>query len=153
MAQVFEEFIHSGRLHLISDERQRQQILSVSNELKAPETPLGHGDAFFSIALALVACHETAYKFTDLGNAVDWLSAVSPGEQRGEGSNEEENKVAKLKESIVDKLKVELWENLAGNPAETRQQNAPNPTCREAMCNPSFWVKERNLCIYCGYRG
>ena len=149
MAHVFEEFVHSGRLHLISDERQRQQILSVSNELKAPETPMGHGDAFFSIALALLACHETAYKFSDLGNATDWLSAVSPGEQRGD-RNEEENRVAKLQESIVDKLKVEVTDS---PPTEVRQAQAPNPACAESMCNPSFWVKERNLCIYCGHRG
>ena len=63
MAQIFEQFIHSGVMSLIKDERQKQQILSVSNELKAPDTPLGHGDAFFSIALALQSVHDTAYKF------------------------------------------------------------------------------------------
>ena len=142
MAHVFEEFVHSGRLHLISDERQRQQILSVSNELKAPETPMGHGDAFFSIALALLACHETAYKFTDLGNATDWLSAVSPGEQRGDKS-EEEQVVAKLQENLVDQLKIQ------GSLTVEDKVTAPNPACGEAVCNPSFWVRERNLCIYC----
>ena len=145
MAQVFEKFVHSGTLHLIADERQRQQILSVSNELKAPDTPMGHGDAFFSIALALMACHETAYKFTDLGNATDWLTAVSPGEVRQ--TSETENEVAKLQESIVDKLKFE------GVTTPERVQNAPNPVCQEALCNPSFWVGERNLCLYCGHRG
>ena len=107
---------------------------------------MGHGDAFFSIGLALLACHETAYKFVDLGNAVDWLSAVSPGEQRGDKS-EEENKVAKLQAAIIDKLKVDVL-NLTGG-----EEVAPNPFCKEAMCTPSFWVKERNLCIYCGHRG
>ena len=107
---------------------------------------MGHGDAFFSIALALLACHETAYKFTDLGNAVSWLSAVSPGEQRGEQS-QMENKVAELQESIVDKLKME------SSPIVERKESAPNPKCEEAVCNPSFWVQERNLCLYCGHRG
>ena len=50
MAHIFEEYVHSGNLKLLRDERQKQQILSVSNELKAPETPLGHGDAFLSEA-------------------------------------------------------------------------------------------------------
>jgi hypothetical protein len=146
MAHVFEEFVHGGNLRLIQDERQRQQILSVSNELKAPETPMGHGDAFFSISLALLACHETAYKFTDLGSATEWLSAVSPGEQRSD-KTEEEQVVTKLAESIVDKLKVE------GSSIEDRTASAPNPSCREPLCGPSFWVPERKLCIYCGHRG
>ena len=59
MAQIFETYVHSGNLRLLKDERQKQQILSVNNELKAPETPMGHGDAFFSIALALSAAYET----------------------------------------------------------------------------------------------
>ena len=65
---------------MIKDERQKQQILSVSNDLKAPDTPMGHGDAFFSIAMALQAAHETAYKFVNLGNVTDWFNAVSPNE-------------------------------------------------------------------------
>ena len=80
MAQIFEKFIHSETLRLIKDERQKQQILSVSNELKAPETPMGHGDAFFSIAMALQAVHDTAYKFVNLGSVTDWFNAVSPNE-------------------------------------------------------------------------
>ena len=59
MAQIFEQFIHDGRVKLQKDERQKQQILSVSNDLKAPDTPMGHGDAFFSIAMALQAAQES----------------------------------------------------------------------------------------------
>ncbi|MEK6860898.1 MAG: hypothetical protein AABY07_02905, partial [Nanoarchaeota archaeon] len=58
MAQVFEEYIHSNRLELIQNERQRSQILSVDKELKAPATPLGHGEPFFSIGLGLKAIYE-----------------------------------------------------------------------------------------------
>ena len=33
------------------------------------------------------------------------------------------------------------------------REEAPNKTCSESLCNPSYWVKERNLCLYCGHRG
>ena len=33
-----------------------------------------------------------------------------------------------------------------------RMEKAPNPQCYESVCNPNFWVPERGLCIYCGYR-
>jgi len=66
MAQVFEEYVNSGRLQLIADERQRSQITCVNNDLKAPETPLGHGDSFFSIAMALLACYEQETSSTTL---------------------------------------------------------------------------------------
>ena len=69
MAQIFEEYVHSGQLALLKDERQKQQILSVNNELKAPETPMGHGDAFFSIGMALLASWETGrFGVIHLGN-------------------------------------------------------------------------------------
>ena len=84
MAQVFEEFVHGGKLKLLKDERQSQQIISVNNDLKAPVTPMGHGDAFFSIAMAVQAAYETTiYKYATLGSATDWLDAVSPGETKG----------------------------------------------------------------------
>jgi len=66
MAQVFEEYVNSGRLQLIADERQRSQITCVNNDLKAPETPLGHGDSFFSVAMALLACYEQETSSTTL---------------------------------------------------------------------------------------
>ena len=72
MAHIFEEYVHSGQLGLLKDDRQKQQILSVNNELKAPETPQGHGDAFFSIAMALLACHESERMgFSDVGNLLE----------------------------------------------------------------------------------
>ena len=150
MAGVFENFVHSGIIKLIKDERQKQQILSVSNELKAPDTPMGHGDAFFSIAMALQAVHDTAYKFVDLGSAADWLGAVSPGETP-----------ESRKEMLDDKIGKEYNDkpNKVANPLQMEPVNvleiaesAPNPQCAEAVCNPSFWVKERGLCLYCGHR-
>ena len=151
MAGVFEKFVHSGILKLIKDERQKQHILSVSNDLKAPDTPMGHGDAFFSIAMALQAAHDTAYKFVDLGSATDWFNAISPGEtpesrkqmdNERKGLSEEQQK----KLSALNPLQMEPV-----NPSE-RATSAPNPQCKELVCSPSFWVPERGLCLYCSYR-
>ena len=149
MAQVFEKFIHSGIMKLIKDERQKQQILSVSNDLKAPDTPMGHGDAFFSIAMALQSAHDSAYKFVDLGSATDWLNAVSPGETP-------ESRKASLDEKnggpyTEDSTKANPLQMQPVNPIE-RAEKAPNPQCRESVCNSSFWVPERGLCLYCGHR-
>ena len=144
MASVFENFVHSGILKLIKDERQKQQILSVSNELKAPNTPMGHGDAFFSIAMALQAVHNTGNKYVDLGSATDWFNAVSPGEtpeSRREATDEQKGVKPQPNPFQMEPLnKIE------------RMEKAPNPQCYESVCNPNFWVPERGLCIYCGYR-
>ena len=151
MAGVFEKFVHAGILKLIKDERQKQHILSVSNDLKAPDTPMGHGDAFFSIAMALQAAHDTAYKFVDLGSATDWFNAISPGEtpesrkmmqDEMKGLTEDQQK----KLSSLNPLQMEPV-----NPSE-RASSAPNPQCKEMVCSPSFWVPERGLCLYCGHR-
>ena len=144
MASIFENFVHSGILKLIKDERQKQQILSVSNELKAPNTPMGHGDAFFSIAMALQAVHDTGNKYVDLGSATDWFNAVSPGEtpeSRREGMDEKKGLGPQ-----PNPLKMEPLNEVQ------RMEKAPNPQCEESVCNTNFWVPERGLCIYCGYR-
>lgn len=44
---------------LLNDDRQKRQILSVDCDLKAPETEEGHGDAFFSVAMAIKAWRES----------------------------------------------------------------------------------------------
>ena len=76
-AQVMEWFIKTGRLELIEDKRQRSLITSVDNNLNAPETPLGHGDSFWSIALAVMAFFEsTKYGIQDLGNLTEFIQAT-----------------------------------------------------------------------------
>ena len=35
---------------------------------------------------------------------------------------------------------------------QERMESAPNSLCKEQVCSPSFWVAERGLCLYCGYR-
>jgi len=141
MAQIFEEYVVSENLSLVRDERQKQQILSVSNDLKAPETPMGHGDAFFSIAMALQAAYETTiYRYESLGSAADWLDAVDPDDKK---DVEEKTKLPDLSK----------WTGNEYNSKTEESQTAPNPDCKEMVCMPSFWVQERNLCLYCGYRG
>jgi len=44
--------IETHSIKLIDDDRFISQITCVSNTLKAPETPKGHGDSFWSVALA-----------------------------------------------------------------------------------------------------
>jgi len=48
-----EEEVHKPQITLLNRQRQIDSILSVNNELKAPESEIGHGDAFWSIALAV----------------------------------------------------------------------------------------------------
>ena len=139
MAQIFETYLHSGNLNLIKDERQKQQILSVNNELKAPETPLGHGDAFFSIAMALSAAYETTiYKIQTLGSVQDWMDTIEKGQ-------------TEEKDKMPGRGMPEL--NFRPEPHVVALDEAPNPECQEAVCNSSFWVPENKLCIYCGHRG
>ena len=131
MAQIFEHYVSTENLKLLTDERQRQQILSVNNELKAPETPMGHGDAFFSIAMACQAIHDrNAYNFSSLGSASDWFGDNTPQDN---SQKEFESKFKPVNElATID--------------------GAPDPTCTDVACIPSFWVPERGLCLYCGYR-
>jgi len=57
LASEFDKRVGKGRnpggIEFLSDERQKRQVCSVDNDLKAPETEEGHGDAFWSIALAI----------------------------------------------------------------------------------------------------
>ena len=131
MAQVLETFVHSNNLKILDDERQKQSLLSVSNDLKAPDTPMGHGDAFFSIAMACQAIHDrNAYNFSSLGSASDWFGANNPQDN---SQKEFESKFKPVNElATID--------------------GAPDPTCTDVACIPSFWVPERGLCLYCGYR-
>ena len=151
MAQIFEEYVHSGRLKIFQDARQTGQILSVNNELKAPETPQGHGDAFFSIAMALLALHESEiHGVTDVGNLFE---IVEPDIMNRTG----EEAVADV-EALGDSQEMWLPGNVKMNYGRTvnptlTMRDAPNPDCTEFACQPEFWVPERNLCIFCGHRG
>ena len=51
MATSFSQAVESNKIELIDDRRQIEQILMVTNDLQALETPEGHGDSFWSNAL------------------------------------------------------------------------------------------------------
>ena len=164
MAQIFEKYVHSGDLSILKDERQRQQILSVNNELKAPETPMGHGDAFFSIAMALQALYETTqHQYTTLGSLTDWVDALSPDEEAERKMNisisDTLRNKAKPSENEIDDLQNKDIEkpsdfSLVWDAVNDRGElESPNPQCTESVCTEDFWVPERKLCLYCGFRG
>tara|TARA_R110002020_G_scaffold145988_3_gene320392 strand:- start:1520 stop:3193 length:1674 start_codon:yes stop_codon:yes gene_type:complete len=147
MAQILEQAVHGGILKLLKDERQTQQIISVNNDLKAPVTPMGHGDAFFSIALAAQAAWETTvFKYETLGSTSDWIEAVAPGEtpEGRAGTDGIDKGVAERLDNMLNYKGV--------NPIE-EPEGQLNPDCAEGACQSSFWVMERKLCLYCGYRG
>ena len=147
MAQILEKIVHGGNFKLLKDERQTQQIISVNNDLKAPVTPMGHGDAFFSIAMAVQAAWETTvFKYETLGSTSDWIEAVAPGETpegRAEGSDDA------LGKDLAERMNVML--SYKSDQEDSKEHI--NPGCSEGVCQPSFWVMERKLCLYCGYRG
>jgi hypothetical protein len=55
MATELDKVVTTKSIQLINDDRQRRQILTVDSDLNAPETSEGHGDAFFSLCLAVQA--------------------------------------------------------------------------------------------------
>ena len=168
MAQIFEQYVHSGNLELLADSRQTQQILSVNNELKAPQTPMGHGDAFFSIAMALQAAYELSINtIQSLGNVMDWFTEMDPDMKKSDDPSEELSKKFESNKKNIDYNTMKdkdpvNWDGKQWHertPAETLdhlamiEKNAPNPNCSDGLCNPTFWVSERNLCLFCGHRG
>lgn len=54
MAGAFDRAITNKEIELLNVPRTINQILIVNNELKAPATPEGHGDAFWSICLTFM---------------------------------------------------------------------------------------------------
>jgi len=54
-AAMFGRRVRQKTIRLLPDPRQRRQLLSVDDNLDAPDTAEGHGDSFFSIMLACKA--------------------------------------------------------------------------------------------------
>lgn len=74
IAQTFESYVCSGNLKMIRNDRQRNQIVCVNVDFKAPETAMGHGESFWSNALALYAMKEMTGGF---GQTVTTVGEVS----------------------------------------------------------------------------
>lgn len=69
MAVELDKKVTNNRIKLLADEpgddRQKRSILMVDCDLKAAETPEGHGDAFFSLCLAIDAWKNRSYTIFD----------------------------------------------------------------------------------------
>ena len=66
MATELEKKIETKTIGLLDDQRQTEQLLMVTNDLKALETPFGHGDSFWSIALANKGMSSTRGKLAEV---------------------------------------------------------------------------------------
>lgn len=85
MAQLFEKYVSGKKIKIIADERQKSQIISVDGELNAPETALGHGDSFWSNAMAIMAFDESVLRGTrDIGDMQAILDPMSESKDRSE---------------------------------------------------------------------
>ena len=150
MAQIFEQYIHSEKVSLLKDERQKQQILSVNNELKAPETPMGHGDAFFSIGMALQAAYEQTWnEVVNVGNIQIWADDQEDTEMNFDNQSTAID-TSEEEEILTHEPTLDYGSSVN---SELTMKDCPNAKCDEPLCRPSFWVPERKFCIYCSYRG
>lgn len=123
-AQIMETYLTMGRMRLVVNERQREQILSTNTDLKAPETPLGHGESFISLMLATLAYHEQmAYGSTQVLGNLQELAEVS----------------TRPPEPAVPRLTY-------NKEHETQRQACPK--CGETV----GWIAARGLCLVCQYR-
>lgn len=53
LATNFSKVVEQSKIELLDDERFLSQIFCVTNDLQAPDTPMGHGDSFISCMLAI----------------------------------------------------------------------------------------------------
>ena len=62
MAAALEKLMGDEKFRLLADHRQKEMILAVDNDLKAPDTGEGHGDSFWSNGLAAISIVKRAKK-------------------------------------------------------------------------------------------
>jgi hypothetical protein len=55
IAAALEKMVGDDNFHMLENDRQKEMIVCVDNNLKAPDTGQGHGDSFFSNAMASAA--------------------------------------------------------------------------------------------------
>lgn len=58
MATHFDVMVGKKRIDFVNDDKQKNQILSVDNDLDAPSTAEGHGDAFWSNAMTCMVANK-----------------------------------------------------------------------------------------------
>ena len=101
-----------------------------------------------------------------MGNLIEWCSDIDPEEQqkKADPAKELQQKWARtltqgstMKDNDAENWDGKTWSERT--PEETIahldkvREMAPNPNCRDSLCNPSYWIRERNLCLFCGHRG
>jgi hypothetical protein len=124
MATKFEEYVNQGKIKLIVDHRQRSQIVCVDNTLSAAVTPAGHGDAFWSIALAVYAHVDSMRGNTqDIGNLLDMATMG------------EDNSVGDVLTFKAEPIKLE----------EGDKRVLVCPDCQHI----EGWIFERQKCLIC----
>jgi hypothetical protein len=67
MATTLSDRVTHGSVRLLDDPRQTNQMLAVNNNLQAVESPQGHGDSFWSIAMGLKEQEQSQEAFVVLG--------------------------------------------------------------------------------------
>jgi hypothetical protein len=67
MTTTLSDRITHGTVSLLDDPRQTNQMLVVNNNLQAVESPQGHGDSFWSVAMALPEREEKQEAFVVVG--------------------------------------------------------------------------------------
>jgi len=145
MAGIMEELILGGRTSLLDDPKQNTQMMQVNNDLKATTTVAGHGDAFFSVGMALQAAYETdLYGMEVIGNLQGWVDSIE--------SNKGGKDPVKTWLEKLESPKDEEY-NTSMDDAQFPLPGAPNPNCNNRSCTPKAWIKENNLCLMCLHRG
>ena len=79
LATQFAKLIEQKRIKLIDDDRFISQICCVTNDLQAPNSPMGHGDSFISVILAVGVYYDFFAKdrrkgFSYLGDTQELIS-------------------------------------------------------------------------------
>ena len=79
LAANFAKLIEQKRIKLIDDDRFISQIVCVTSDLQAPNSPMGHGDSFISIILAVGVYYDFFAKdrrkgFSYLGDTQELIS-------------------------------------------------------------------------------
>lgn len=74
MATTLSDRVTHGSVMLLDDPRQTNQMLSVNNNLQAIESPQGHGDSFWSVAMSLPEREEQqeAFHFDPVSHEVSF---------------------------------------------------------------------------------
>ena len=86
LATNFAKLVEQKRIELIDNDRFLSQILCVTGDLQAPNTPSGHGDSFISVMLAVGAYYDyfasdRPMGTTSIGNLQDIVSLGSKPRQ------------------------------------------------------------------------